>query len=572
MLSKLLPLLLFAVVVLAQETPPAGATPPPADPTFVHEFGRPGAPGSFRVKFDARGAGIVWLQLMDHAATIAGARKEPAERTADDHLLLVWSGADYGMRLLPDLRSPQLGNTFGEAAWTVTRRDADAVEFTFDNGAGLLLAKTFRHRPAQRGFALELALRNTGVAVDDPHLHCTLLGTALVNASEATLFGNPAIGIAVAGDGKPVFHGPVAGGVRHELAVDVRTLQMAGSTNRFFAGFLCPLDDGAKAAVQRVALDSLPVVDDIEFHIKARSMPRPVYDLQLAVPQQQGENRAVFGLYFGPKSYHTFDEDPELLRYAPIMDVDLEPPCCGVSVPGGRMMASFLLRLLGWFHGVVGNWGIAIMMLTILVRGALAPLNFRMQKSMRAYGARMAVLKPKLDALKNQYADDPKGYQQAMIAFQRENKMIPPIGGCLPIFLTMPIYIGLFTSLRTAYDLRQQPFVGWMQDLSQPDALVHLGWGAWVPSLNLLPLLWLGLFVFQVMRQPLPTDPQQRQMQQMMRFMPIVFGVMLYNYASGLMVYMVTSMLWTFVESAMVKKILGPIDPNVQAMAPQPVM
>jgi len=75
-----------------------------------------------------------------------------------------------------------------------------------------------------------------------------------------------------------------------------------------------------------------------------------------------------------------------------------------------------------------------------------------------------------------------------------------------------------------------------------------------------------------VMRQPLPTDPQARQMQQMMRFMPIVFGVMLYNYASGLMLYMVTSMLWTFVESAMVKKILGPIDPNVQALAPQPVM
>jgi membrane protein insertase Oxa1/YidC/SpoIIIJ len=70
---------------------------------------------------------------------------------------------------------------------------------------------------------------------------------------------------------------------------------------------------------------------------------------------------------------------------------------------------------------------------------------------------------------------------------------------------------------------------------------------------------------------PLPTDPQQRQMQQMMRYMPILFGVMLYSYAAALLVYMVTSMAWSMVENAIVKKVLGPMDPNVAAMAPQPI-
>jgi YidC/Oxa1 family membrane protein insertase len=136
----------------------------------------------------------------------------------------------------------------------------------------------------------------------------------------------------------------------------------------------------------------------------------------------------------------------------------------------------------------------------------------------------------------------------------------------------MPIYLGLFAALRVAYDLRQKPFVAWIDDLSQPDALFPLGFGTLVPYFNLLPLLWIVMLVILQLRTPLPTDPQQRQMQAIMRYMPIVFGVLLYNYASGLMVYMITSMVWTMFESSVIKKVLGPIDPNVQAMAPTPVM
>jgi YidC/Oxa1 family membrane protein insertase len=265
-----------------------------------------------------------------------------------------------------------------------------------------------------------------------------------------------------------------------------------------------------------------------------------------------------------------FDTLPDPERFAPILDVDLTPPCCpGVTVPGGRPMAKLLLQLLGWFHDVIGNWGFAIVMLTILVRGLLAPLNFRMQKSMRAYSARMAVLKPKLDALKEKYGDDQKAYQQAMIQLQREHKMIPPLGGCLPIFLTMPVYIGLFTALRTAYDLRQQPFMFWIDDLSRADALLHFSF--WPYNFNLLPLIWIALLVYMQLKTPMPTDPQQRQTMMIMRYMPIVFGIMLYGYASALMVYMVTSMIWSVVESTIIRRILGPMDPNVAAMAPTPM-
>ena len=113
--------------------------------------------------------------------------------------------------------------------------------------------------------------------------------------------------------------------------------------------------------------------------------------------------------------------------------------------------------------------------------------------------------------------------------------------------------------------------MGWISDLSQSDRLFTLGI-PYIEYFNLLPLLWIALLITLQLRMPLPTDPQQRQVQQIMRYMPVIFGVMLYNYASGLMVYMVTSMIWTFGETAVIKKILGPMDPAAGNVMPTPVM
>ena len=437
-----------------------------------------------------------------------------------------------------------------------------------DGGAGLVLEKTLRHAPEWRGFELELALRNvSSAAVGD--LQFTLAGPVLVNARESSLFGDVSVAIAAPVEGEAQFVKPVPGQIQ-ALAVDPRALSFAGSTNRFFGAFLWPKDDAAAAALTQFEVDTLPPRDNLDTRTYANTTTRVRYGLRLAVPQEGAATTITYGIYLGPKSYRVFDTLPEPDRFAPILDVDLNPPCCGgITIPGGRPMAKVLLWLLGGFFDVLGNWGVAIILLTILVRGAMSPLNFRMQKTMRAYGAKMAKLKPKLDELKRKHGDDQKAYQQAMIQFQREHKIMPPLGGCLPIVLTMPIYIGLFTALRTAYDLRQQPFVGWIDDLSTSDALFQLGF--WPGEFNLLPLLWIGLFLFLQLRMPLPTDPQQRQMQQIMRYMPVIFGVMLYNYASALLLYMVTSMLWSLVESSLVKKVLGPVDPNVGAMAPTPM-
>jgi YidC/Oxa1 family membrane protein insertase len=558
---RFVPLAFLAALAAAQD----GATA-----RFAQTFGTPGSVGGFHAEFSPFGAGMTYLQATDHAVSLAAARK--AERAPGDWLLLLWNGDDHMLRLGHAGAAPAaFAADPATAAWTVARADG-AVTFTLDGGDNLTLEKTLRHDPRQRGFTLEIALRNAGSTATGA-LELVLGGPVPVLPHESSLFGNPAVAIAAPNEGDVLSTTPQPG-VQHAFPLDGKLLDgkalaFAGSTNRFFGAFVWPKDDVARVALAGMTVDTLPVFDDDVSATKANTTTRVNYALRLPIPAVGAETRATFGLYLGPKSYRVFAALPEPERFAPILDVDLKSPCCGFEMPGGRPMAKLLLALLGWFNDLVGNWGFAIVMLTILVRGLMLPLNFRMQKSMREYSKRMAVLKPKMDALKLKHGDDQRAYQQAMLQFQREHKLMPPLGGCLPIFLTMPIYIGLFTALRTAYDVRQQPFVGWIEDLSQPDMLLQLSF--WPHVFNLLPLVWIGMFLWLQTRMPLPTDPQQRQMQQMMRYMPILFGVMLYSYAAALLVYMVTSMAWSMVENAIVKKVLGPMDPNVAAMAPQPI-
>lgn len=537
--------------------------------TFFHQFGEPGTTGSFRAQFVRAGAGVYFLQSTDHWRTLAAKQAflqaPPDQRVTGDYLMLAYHENDHALRLFLAAANAAFPADPAIAPWQV-QAEGSTVRFTLDAGNGLVLEKVLRHDGKQRGFELELVLRNKNAQAAGS-IDFVLGGPTLISPQEPGLFLSASAGIVAAVEAEPLHVAPKAG-VPQPLPIDGKTVQFAGTSNRFFGAFLWPRDDGARAALRSCEIDTVPLRDDTVSGTLANTTLRARYGITLPIPAQGAESKASFGLYLGPKSYREFATLPEPERFTAIMDVDLNAPCCfSVTVPGGRPMAKLLLTLLGWFHGIVGNWGLAIMMLTILVRGLLAPINFHMQKSMRAYSARMAVLKPKMDALKKQHGDDQRAYQQAMLQFQRENKVLPPLGGCLPMFAVMPVYLGLFTALRTAYDVRQQPFVAWIDDLSRPDGLFQLPF--WPGQFNLLPILWLVLMLVQVMRQPLPTDPQQRQQMQIMRYMPLIFGVMLYSYAAALLVYMVTSMLWTFVESAVIKRILGPIDPNVAAMTPQ---
>lgn len=270
--------------------------------------------------------------------------------------------------------------------------------------------------------------------------------------------------------------------------------------------------------------------------------------------------RRSFLWYLGPKDPKVLNQEPHAVLSHIVDEVDYGDSFF-YKMFFTNAVAKVILGLLRFFHSLVGNWGVAIILMTMLVRLCLFPITRMSQVKMAQYQAKIAKIKPQLDAVKKKYANDRQKMNEETMKLYQKHKLGPPLGGCLPILLQFPVFIGLFAALRCSILLRQQPFTGWIQDLSRPDALIDFGGpilDVWpftgVVSLNVLPILMVILWVAQQRTMPKPADPQQAQMQKIMTFMPILFGLLLYNYAAGLSLYMITSSSIGIFEIKVIKK------------------
>jgi len=222
------------------------------------------------------------------------------------------------------------------------------------------------------------------------------------------------------------------------------------------------------------------------------------------------------------------------------------------SIKWLRWINHALLAVLRVFHAGTGNWGVSIILLTLLVRILLFPLNRVQQSSMQRYGAAMQRLKPQLDALKAKYKNNMRKYNEEQMAILKAEGVRPPLGGCLLIFLQFPIWVSLFQILRSNIELRHAPFIFWVHDLSSPDRMPF----PFLGTIHLLPILMAGAQVLQMRLQPKPADDSQAQMQKMMGFlMPIMMLFFLYSYPSGLSLYIFTSSLFGILEYQIVKRL-----------------
>jgi YidC/Oxa1 family membrane protein insertase len=340
---------------------------------------------------------------------------------------------------------------------------------------------------------------------------------------------------------------------------DVGDIAFLGGHNKYFAALLRPADLAAGRTIFEASVRPVFDGDWAAAHPaqRAEGYRYVAADavVELTVPQVGGTAEWDYVLYAGPKSSDHFALGDE--AFEQILDDDL-------GFFDG--VAGLILRLLRFLHGIFGNWGVAIIALTILVRTALFPLNRRMQTSMARHGTKMKRIQPKIDAVKEKYKDDPKRLREEQAKIIQQEGAIPPLGGCLPLFIQIPIFFGLFSALRVAFDLRQQPFFGWINDLAQPDRLAPLGLDLWIIDLsylNILPILMVVLWIGQQKVMPKPTDPQALQMHKMMMWMPIIFGLFLYDYAAGLSLYMITSSLFGIAEFTVIRKI-WPLDDKEQ--------
>jgi len=253
-----------------------------------------------------------------------------------------------------------------------------------------------------------------------------------------------------------------------------------------------------------------------------------------------GEKKEIqLSLYIGPKEYTGLSSFGAL-------DV--------IDFGWFGFLGRWILIGLNMLFRICGNYGVAIILLTIIIRGILYPLNQKSFRSMKA----MQNLQPEVAALQEKYKDDPKKKQEEMMRIYKRHG-INPMGGCLPLLIQMPILIAFFRVLQNAIELWGAPFYLWMKDLSEPDALFKISTGKnIIPFIgrvvdgqayvffNVLPIVMLAVFYVQQKMTPtgMATTNEQQQQQKLMSYMmPVMFGVIFYNMPAGLNLYFATSTL-----------------------------
>jgi YidC/Oxa1 family membrane protein insertase len=198
-------------------------------------------------------------------------------------------------------------------------------------------------------------------------------------------------------------------------------------------------------------------------------------------------------------------------------------------------ISEFLLWAMNLLHDVLHSYAAAIIVLTLIIKTLLWPLQNKATNSMR----RMAAISPKMTELREKYKDDPTRMNQEMMKLYRDYG-VNPFSGCLPILIQIPIFFGFYGMLGTAIELRNSSFL-WIHDLSQPDTIGHiLGF-----PINILPLVMAGTMVWQMAISPKSGDAMQ---QRILMFMPVIFIAFAYNYASALSLYWTTQNLFSIVQ------------------------
>ena|SRR5579872_734145 len=338
------------------------------------------------------------------------------------------------------------------------------------------------------------------------------------------------------------------GGVDHQLMAGKsiaekvekweRPMKFIGVDVQFFAALLSPEGDQVQNPYTRSATQQLigPVPKEKEkcdISVELTSV-----DLKLAKARAAGDADSV------THSYHLFA--------GPKRD-DVLPAGAEKVIDFGMFhwISRPMLALLKVFNRLFGSWGIAVICLTIVVRSAMFPISIKQARG----AAKMQAIQPEIAALKEKYGNDKEKLARAQMELFRKHNY-NPAAGCLPLFLQLPIFMGLYQSLNHAVDLRMAPFL-WIENLAAPDALFHMPFS--IPFLgedfNLLPLITIALFVAQQkMFMPPPANEEQALQQKMMNFMMIFMGVMFYKVPAGLCVYFIASSLWGMAERKLLPK------------------
>lgn len=324
-------------------------------------------------------------------------------------------------------------------------------------------------------------------------------------------------------------------------------LSFAGVDALYFASALIPAADG----------DAVPALAEVRPIVVGEPPSQPRKRLVNVTPRLISDELALepgrpvrhrYTIFAGPKQ-------PELLRQFGAAKAGMDDL---VYYGWFGWVARPMIALLHGLHAVFRNYGIAIILLTVLVRGAMFPISRRQALSSQ----KMQALQPEMKALNERYKNDPQKRTVATQELWRKHG-VNPAAGCLPVFIQIPIFMGLYRALATDVSLREAPLfssaIRWCSNLAAPD--MFWNWSqvlpqffsspeGWLgPYLNLLPLATIGLFLWQQkLFMPPAMDEQQRMQQQVMNYMMWFMALMFFKVPSGLCLYFIASSLWGIAE------------------------
>lgn len=321
-----------------------------------------------------------------------------------------------------------------------------------------------------------------------------------------------------------------------EFRQSYANLRYAGVSSRFYSHILTRTTDdkGVPAKFwssrRRLAtpLAGHPQNAAIEDYAYEGSMSLPAIDLAPGASKTE-----TYQVYLGPKEYHRLkkiDEETDRQRRYAMFYGWFKP----VSI--------FLVSVMRWMHGVTGNWGVAVILLTIFVRLCIWPIHAKSMRTMK----RMGLLAPMMKELQEKYKDKPQEQQMEVMKLYRDYG-VNPLGGCLPLLLQFPIFIGLYSMLEYAAELRGHG-LWWVKDLSAPDTVAQLAGF----NINPLPIIMGITMVAQMKLTPQPQTVDKMQ-QRIFMFMPLIFLWISYDFASALALYWSTQNLFSIAQTWIMK-------------------
>ena len=412
------------------------------------------------------------------------------------------------------------------AAFRVVERGPLRASFDLTQN-GVYLRKTFELAPDTYEFRLRLEVENRGTAPISPSFAVVLPervreGSDFQNLTLALLWQGTLERFPVAQFGRS---SPIAAlfGRTPELERSFDgEIDWAGAHSRYFVSAMIP-DVGRDAIAH---LDA--VVPGREATVVVERRPVAISPGTALAREYQ--------VYVGPK------EPERLIAVGAQLDraIDL----------GYRWVAP-LTRAFTWMlsacYAVIPNYGVAIIVLTVLVRLATAPLAAQQMRSM----SKMRELQEPIKRIQERFRDDRQQQSKEMMELYRKAG-VNPLGGCLPMLLQIPVFIGLYYALQSSISLRQAPFMLWITDLSVPETLFTLPGGF---PVRLLPILMCGSMVLQQRMTPSTMDPQQARM--MMIMMPVMFTFLFYTFPSGLVLYWLVSNLLAIAQQVIINRRLN---------------